>query len=120
MTDQELLERHKPILKFDPQYDYRALSASSALANPGNSLLREHGEVVARSSDSTPLGLASLMDYEPEPGDFLALSADYPGDAGRMEWEEDHRGRIYARVARDGGRTWLQYWFWLYYNPKHL
>ena len=37
-----------------------------------------------------------------------------------MEWEKDHRGCIYGRVARDGGRTWLQYWFWLYYNPKHL
>ena len=20
----------------------------------------------------------------------------------------------------DGGRVWLQYWFWLYYNPKNL
>ena len=20
----------------------------------------------------------------------------------------------------DGGRDWLQYWFWLYYNPKNL
>ena len=57
MSDRELLERHKPILKFDPQYDFRALSASSALANPGNLLLREHGEVVARSRESAPLGL---------------------------------------------------------------
>jgi hypothetical protein len=116
MTDRELLERHKPILKFDPQYDYRALSASSALANPGNVLLREHGEVVARA----PLSLDDLAGYEPEPGDFLALAADHPGDSGRREWEDDHMGRIYGRVARDGGRTWLQYWFWLYYNPKHL
>jgi hypothetical protein len=120
MTDRELLERHKPILKFDPQYDYRALNASSALANPGNVLLREHGEVVARSREGEPLTLAALTGYEPEPGDFLALAADHPGDSGRMEWEEDHRGRIYGRVVRDGRRTWLQYWFWLYYNPKHL
>jgi hypothetical protein len=120
MTDRELLERHKPILKFDPQYDYRALNASSALANPGNVLLREHGEVIARSKEGGPLTLTALTEYEPEPGDFLALAADHPGDSGRMEWEEDHRGRIYGRVVRDGGRTWLQYWFWLYYNPKHL
>jgi hypothetical protein len=120
MTDRALLERHKPILKFDPQYDYRALNASSALANPGNVLLREHGEVVARSREGQPLRLDALAGYEPEPGDFLALAADHPGDSGRMEWEEDHRGCIYGRVVRDGGRTWLQYWFWLYYNPKHL
>jgi hypothetical protein len=120
MTDQELLERHKPLLKFDPQYDYRVLSASSALANPGNALLRGHGELVARSSESAPLRLDSLTGYETEAGDFLALAADYPGDAGRMEWDADHRGRIYGRVVRGGGRTWLQYWFWLYYNPKHL
>ena len=23
-------------------------------------------------------------------------------------------------MVEDGGRTWLQYWFWLYYNPKNL
>jgi Vacuolar protein sorting-associated protein 62 len=23
-------------------------------------------------------------------------------------------------VCDDGGRDWLQYWFWLYYNPKNL
>ena len=23
-------------------------------------------------------------------------------------------------MKEDGGRTWLQYWLWCYYNPKHL
>jgi hypothetical protein len=120
MDDRELLGRHKPILKFDPQYDYRTLNASSALANPGNVLLREHGEVVARSREGERLTLSALTEYEAEPGDFLALAADHPGDSGRMEWEDDHCGCVYGRVVRDGGRIWLQYWFWLYYNPKHL
>jgi hypothetical protein len=112
----ELLERHKPVLMFDPQYDYRALNASSAFANPGNLLLRDHGEVIARS----PFELDALAAYEPEPGDFIALGAGPSGDASRMEWEEPRRGCLYARVERDGELTWLQYWFWLYYNPKHL
>jgi hypothetical protein len=116
MNDLELLERHKPVLRFDPQYDYRTLNASSALANAGNLLLRDHGEVIARS----PLGLDDLTTYEHEPGDFLALAAGQSSDASRMEWEEPHRGCLYARVERDGKLTWLQYWFWLYYNPKHL
>jgi hypothetical protein len=120
MSDLELLERHKPVLRFDPQYDYRTLSASSALANPGNLLIRDHGELIARSSHAAPLGLDALAAYDPEPGDFLALAADHPGDASRMEWEGPNRGCLYGRVVRHGGRTWLQYWFWLYYNPKNL
>jgi hypothetical protein len=117
VNDVELLERHKPVLRFDPQYDYRALNAGSALANPGNLVLRGHGEVIARS----PLGLDALTGYEePESGDFLALAADYPGDSCRMESEEPNRGVIYGRVKRDGKLTWLQYWFWIYYNPKNL
>jgi hypothetical protein len=118
MNDRELLERHKPVLMFDPQYDYRTLNASSAFANPGNLLLRDHGEVIARG----PLELDALAAYEAEPGDFLALAAGQSGDASRMEWEEPRRGCLYARVerGRDGDLTWLQYWFWLYYNPKHL
>ncbi|MGH2741082.1 MAG: hypothetical protein ACRDN8_01105 [Thermoleophilaceae bacterium] len=123
MNDLELLERHKPVLMFDPQYDYRTLAAGSALANPGNLLLRDHGELIARSTDAKPLELDALTAYDdPDPGDFLALAAGQAGDASRMEWEEPHRGRLYGRVERDtdGKRTWLQYWFWLYYNPKHL
>jgi hypothetical protein len=120
MNDRELLERHKPVLRFDPQYDYRTLGASSAFANPGNLLLREHGEVVARSTDAVPLALEALTGYEVEEGDYLALAPGHSGDSGRMEWEEPHRGCLYGRVKRDGDRTWLQYWFWLYFNPKNL
>jgi hypothetical protein len=119
-SERELLERHKPILYFDPQYDYRALAASSALANPGNLVLRGYGELVGRSRDAEPLGLEMFAGYEPEPEDYLALAADYAGDSGRMESEELHSGCLYGRVKRDGERTWLQYWFWLYYNPKNL
>ena len=43
------------------------------------------------------------------------------GDARRMEGDPRYAGRLYGRVVRDdGGRDWLQYWFWLYYNPKNL
>jgi hypothetical protein len=39
-----------------------------------------------------------------------------------MEADPRYAGRLYGRVVRDetDGRTWLQYWFWLYYNPKNL
>ena len=25
-----------------------------------------------------------------------------------------------CKFTKDGGRTWLQYWLWCYYNPKQL
>jgi hypothetical protein len=124
----ELLARHRPVLRFDPQYDYRVLAAESAAENTGNVLLRFDGEVIARSgaepSDRPPLSLETLVAYpdglEPQERDHLAMAPSHLADSRRMEWEEDRNGRIYGRVMEDEGRTWLQYWFWLYYNPKNL
>lgn len=123
----ELLERHRPILRFDPQYDYRVLAAESAVGNPGNVLRRSDGEVIARANDRGArfsLSLETLITYpgglEPRESDCLAMAPAHLADSRRMEWEEAHNGRIYGRVKEDGDRTWLQYWFWLYYNPKNL
>lgn len=120
----ELLDRHRPVLRFDPQYDYRVLAADSAVNNHGNILRRSDGEVIARAGGRPQLGIMTLISYpgglEVRGGDCLAMAPDHAGDARRMEWEEPHRGRIYGRVVEDEGRTWLQYWFWLYYNPKNL
>ncbi len=120
----ELLDRHRPVLRFDPQYDYRVLAAGSAVNNPGNLLRRFDGEVIARAEGQPLLELETLSTYpgglEAQTDDCLAMAPDYAGDARRMEWEQPHSGRLYGRVKEDGGRTWLQYWFWLYYNPKNL
>jgi hypothetical protein len=121
----ELLERHKPVLRFDPQYDYRLLAAESAVDNPGNLLRRRDGEVIARAGGEPQLGIGTLADYpaglEPEGDDCLSMAPDHPGDSRRMEREEGNAGRVYGRVVEEpDGRRWLQYWFWLYYNPKNL
>jgi hypothetical protein len=122
--DQELLDRHRPLLLFDPQYDYRVLAAESAVENEGNLLRRFDGEVLARSRGDPELSLELLTRYpagvEADPDDSIAMSPDYAGDSRRMERSDRHRGRIYARVVDDGTLTWCQYWFWLYYNPKNL
>jgi hypothetical protein len=121
----ELLRRHRPLLRYDRQYDYRASSALTIVANPGNLLRTSDGEVIARVGDeSAALSLELLTSYpenlEPDAGDCLSEAPDFLGDARRMEREERFAGRLYGRVVEDGGITWLQYWFWLYYNPKHL
>ena len=122
--DDALLERHRPILRFDPQYDYRVLAADSAVENPGNILRRFDGEVIARAGGQPPLSFALLGAYPPDlaprADDSIAMGPDHIGDARRMESDPDLNGRLYGRVVADGSRTFLQYWFWLYYNPKNL
>jgi len=121
----ELLNRHRPLLRFDPQYDYRLLAAESAVENGGNVLRTDDGEVIARSGGSPSLSLTTLSAYPrgtaPSSDDSIAFAPDLQGDARRMEATEPYAGRIYGRVVEGtDGRTWLQYWFWLYYNPKNL
>ena len=120
-----LLKRHRPLLRFDPQYDYRLLAAQSAVENPANILRTDDGELIARAGSSPLLELRTLSAYPtgraPSDGDSLAFAPDFLGDARRMETDPRYSGRIYGRVvAGTDGRTWLQYWFWLYYNPKNL
>jgi hypothetical protein len=122
----ELLRRHRPLLRYDRQYDYRAASALTIVTNPGNLLRTADGEVIARagSGESPALSLELLTSYpeelEPREDDCLSEAPDFLGDARRMERDERLGGRLYGRAVDDGGLTWLQYWFWLYYNPKNL
>jgi hypothetical protein len=125
-AERAMLERHKPILRFDRQYDYRAASVLGAVENRGNLLRTGHGELVGRAGDDPGLSLELLATYpnEFEAGedDCLCLAPDPLGDARSMEADPRYAGRLYGRVVPDmtDGRTWLQYWFWLYYNPKNL
>ncbi len=123
--DLALLERHKPLLRFDRQYDYRLASVLTMVENPGNLLRAAGGEVIARVGGDPPLTLELLTTYpddrRPHADDCLCQAPDVLGDARRMEPDPRYAGRLYGRVVRDDGeRDWLQYWFWLYYNPKNL
>jgi hypothetical protein len=122
--DRELLERYRPELRYDRQYDYRVTAVETIVDNPGNLLRRGDGEVIARAGGHPSLTLDVLTAYpagvSPDRDDCLAEAPDYLGDARRMEPELRYTSRVYGRCVDDGGRTWLQYWFWLYYNPKNL
>ena len=121
---QALLERHRPLLRYDRQYDYRVAAVEGVVENAGNLLRTRSGEVIARSAGDPALTLELLHGYPdgitPDDRDCLCLAPDCLGDARRMEGEERCAGRVYGRAVEDGGRTWLQYWLWLYYNPKNL
>jgi hypothetical protein len=121
----ELLEAHRPVLRFDRQYDYRASSVLTAVDNPGNLLRRRDGEVIARASGEPLLSLETLgspvypAGLSPTDEDCLSQAPDVVGDARRMEAQPRYAPRLYGRVV-SADRIWLQYWIWLYYNPKNL
>jgi hypothetical protein len=126
MNDGELLQRHRPLLRYDAQEPYRAVSAATITDNPGNLLAREDGSVIARAgAEGGPvLSLDTLVRYpdglSPVDGDRLDETGDVLAAARRMQEDPRYADRVYGRVVPDGDTTWLQYWLWLYYNPKHL
>jgi hypothetical protein len=129
VTDQpgmcELVERRRPLLKFDAQEPYLAISAESIMINPANALILHDGTVLARvDRDGQGLSLDLIGDYPGSiaalPGDRLDEAPDVLADARRMQVDPAIAERAYGRAVRDGPWLWLQYFFWEYYNPKHL
>jgi hypothetical protein len=121
----ELVERHRPLLRFDAQEPYLAISAQSIVVNPSNALIRHDGSVLGRvDRDGRGLSLELLADYPspltPNAGDRLDEAPDVLADALRMQADPDVARRAYGRAVEDEPWLWLQYFFWEYYNPKHL
>lgn len=121
----ELLERHLPLLRNDPQEPFLACSAQTIVANPGNALLRDGRTPVASAGEGErPLSLELLAtDPERTDGDRLNEAGDEHAierDALRLQADPRFADRVYGRAYESGGRTYLQYWFWLYYNPKDV
>jgi len=123
-ADRELLERHVPLLRYDSQAAYRALTASAATDWIGNRLRGNDGRTVAVRGGDPELELSTLsgypdgaaaqrgdrLDFRP---DHLTATQAFQADAAYLDW-------AYGRVVRGGVLTWLQYWFFYYYNPHAL
>jgi hypothetical protein len=118
----ELLERHRPQLRYDSQDPFRACSASTIVANPGNKLFDRHGEPIAVVGDpDRPLDLHLLLDDPDREGerlDEIGDEGEILRDAVHLQADERYGDRVYGRAIETGGTTYLQYWFWFYYNPK--
>ena len=124
--DRPLLERWRPALHYDPQEPYRAISARSMTDFQGNLLVLRDGTVLARAGGvgEALLTIELLTDYPGElaaaKGDRLDAAPDELAAARYFQGHPDYANRAYGRIASHGGYTWLQYWLWFYYNPKHL
>jgi hypothetical protein len=63
MTDEILLRRFKPCLRYDSLETYFADSAEEWTLNPGNVLRREDGTVLARAGEGLSLDLLRAGTY---------------------------------------------------------
>ena len=126
-----LLQRHLPVLKYDSQEHYFADSAAEWTDNPGNLLSRADGTPIASATPAggeSKLELAFLQETSYANSQDV-LDTDVIGDpsrsyreqANRLHEDERYRNRIYGRAQVDShGRTWLQYWFFYFYNDYNL
>jgi hypothetical protein len=132
-TDEDLLQAHAPVLRYDPQDLFRAISAESMVANPGNVLFDCDSETLACTPTATAvtgdalpeLTLQFLAAYGDRRSPELERIAQAPGyalDARRMQAPvHPFARRVHGRVIRPDDRSaWLQYWLFYYYNPKNL
>ncbi len=138
MADEDLLARYSPYLQYDSLESFRSDSAAilpehffedGSKWSYTNVLKRKGGGVVASArpkEDETQLDLAFLgKQYANgqvvKDTDFLdAAGRRYIEDARRLHGDPRYADRAYGHVVNEpAGPTWLQYWFFYYYNDKN-
>jgi hypothetical protein len=117
-ADLQLLRDHAPLLQYS-QEPYRICSARTVTDTPGNALVRADGTRLEAGS-----GL-SLDDLAPDADEGEYLDEATPDEIElrppALQHDPAYANRVYGRVVGDrNGGTWLQYWFWIYYNQKRL
>ena len=139
MADDELLRRYSPYLRYDSLESFRADSAAilpeyffddGSAWSYTNVLKRKSGSVLASArpkEGQSRLDLAFIgaprypSGQQARPTDFLdAAGRRYVEDARRLHGDPRYADRVYGHVVHEpNGPTWLQYWFFYYYNDKN-
>lgn len=130
-----LLERHRPLLQYDSLESYRAdsLETICGLVAPGrcNTLHRADGTLLAAAAPSGGqprldlefLGAPTYPSGEPARSDDYIdeCGGSHAADALAMRRREGCADVVYGRAREDGGgRLWLQYFFFHYYDDKGM
>jgi hypothetical protein len=132
-STEDLLRRYAPELRYESQETYFADSAAemtdSFVAGNHQNFLVAGGARIAAANPADPLAnlsLAFLGDPTYADGrtastsDYLdAANGYYQQDAQRMR-AAGYGDRVYGRALTSGGKTWLQYWLFSYYNPQNV
>jgi hypothetical protein len=124
-TTAELLERHKPFLKYDSQESYFADSAAEWTDNPGNRLTRADGTVLATADnglDLAFLGPTYTRNAAAAKGDVIGNpTRDYRNQARRLHQLPGYANHVYGHAVVDAADDlWLQYWFFYFFNDYNL
>lgn len=138
MPDEDLLRRYAPYLRYDSLESFRSDSAAilpehffddGSKWSYTNVLKRKGGSVLAsahpkdgqKQLDLAFLGQRYANDGEALASDFLdAAGRRYVEDARRLHGDPRYADRVYGHVVhKASGPTWLQYWFFYYYNDKN-
>jgi hypothetical protein len=120
-----LLERMRPKLAYDSQEIYRADSNREltdapldTLHSADNSLIADHNASGLPDLTRDLLGTRTASVNE---GEYIDEGYDdYANEAELLEGA-GYADRIYGRVvpsAAPGDHTWLQYWFWYFYDDS--
>jgi Vacuolar protein sorting-associated protein 62 len=139
VAGEDLLRRFSPYLQYDSLESYRSDSAAimpEQFFDDGskwgytNTLKRKGGSVLAAARPKPgqeKLDLAFLSshysrDRKALPTDFLdAAGRRYVEDARRLHADPRYADRVYGHMVDEpNGPTWLQYWFFYYYNDKNF
>jgi hypothetical protein len=125
-----LLERHRPLLKYDSNESYFADSAETWTDWKDNRLLQGEKLIAAAApTDGTPkLSLPFLAadkydgKVKVKASDLIdCTGGDYAKIAHELHQNPRYRNRMYGRAVEDSkGRCWLQYWFFYVYNDFNL
>jgi hypothetical protein len=129
----DLLRRYSPELRYESQETYFADAAAEMTDNFVAGSRQNHlvsgGARIAAANPADPLpnlSLAFLGDPAYANGraattsDQLdAANGFYQQDAQRMR-AAGYGDRVYGRAITTGGKTWLQYWLFSYYNPQNV
>jgi hypothetical protein len=131
----DLLERHRPLLRYDSLESFRAdeVEAICGLTLPGrcNTLHRADGTLIAAAR---PRGGEAKLDVDflggpiyangaqARRGDYLdECGASPAADALELRRRPEGSDVVYGRARHDeDGRLWLQYWLFFYFDDKGL
>ena len=122
-----LLNMHRPVVQYDSLESYYTDWAAIITDRPGNELKRANGMIVAVSGPNAgPLPQLDLAFLHPtqyangeavQPTDYIAeVGTDYVNQARQMHSQPGYASKAHGRVVGQAGVTWLQYWFFMYYD----
>ncbi|MEA2242439.1 MAG: hypothetical protein QOD24_1995 [Solirubrobacteraceae bacterium] len=136
-THDGLLRRFQPALRYDSNEQFFADSAAQFTEAPGIELRRAptaagtSGAVIARSvpvagEPKLTLSFLGPQTYangaQVQRSDVIGIQGrDYRARYARLRRARpDLSNRIYGHAVEAGGRVWLQYWMWYFYNDYQL